>query len=109
MASPARQLLLAALLGVGMGVALGACNSSEVSLETYGEGAAEDYGCILGDLGCGCAAGDMCDNHLTCQQGTCVCITPECMEMPPMTTAETGMETTGTETGDGDGDGDGTP
>uniref|UniRef100_UPI00280BCC70 hypothetical protein n=1 Tax=Enhygromyxa salina TaxID=215803 RepID=UPI00280BCC70 len=105
----ARLLLFGAVISSGFGLA---CNGGpEVSLETYNDSAAEDYGCILGDLECECAAGDQCDAGLTCQQGICRCITQECKEPPPTTgdgDSETGMET-GTETaGDGDsGDGDG--
>jgi hypothetical protein len=99
-ASGPRGFVLAALLGSCFGLA---CNTSpEATLETYGDGAAEDYECILGDLGCDCAVGDKCDGFLTCQQGTCLCITPECKENPPTT----GPSDTGETAGDGDGDGD---
>src|SRR5690606_6430660 len=103
----ARLLLFGALIGSCFGLA---CNTTtEVELETYGDGAAEDYGCIHGDLGCECAAGDQCDAGLTCQQDICRCLSAECSQAPTTGTPGDGdgdpMDT-GTETG-GDGDGDG--
>lgn len=93
-----------ALLGLAFGFGVSACLSgAEPTLETYGDGAAEEYGCIVGDLGCECAVGDQCDGALTCEQGMCVCNSPECMGPPPTT----GMGSNG-ETSMGDGDGDGT-
>jgi len=127
-----RLLLFGAMISACFGLA---CNTTtEVALETYGDGAVEDYGCILGDLECGCAAGDMCDASLTCQQGVCKCLSAACSQAPttgspgdgdgddPTTgdSMETGTETAGDgdgepTTGDGDGDdpttgdGDGDP
>jgi hypothetical protein len=117
------MLVFSAMIGAGFG--LGCNSSAEVNLETYGDGPAEDYGCILGDLECACAAGDLCDDGLTCQDDVCKCLSAECA-LPPTTSSpgdgdgdpmETGDETMGdgdpTETGDGDptttGDGDGDP
>ena len=91
-----------ALLGLAFGFGASACLSgAEPTLETYGDGAAEEYGCIVGDLGCECAVGDQCDGALTCEQGMCVCNSPECMGPPPTT----GMGSNGETMGDGDGDG----
>lgn len=98
--------MLGALLGSGLGLA---CNTStDVKLETYGDEAAEDYGCILGDLECGCAAGNTCDLGLECVSGTCKCTSGDCEPVGPMTssssdgdsgTADTmGSETMATDT-----------
>ena len=106
-----RLLLFGAMISACFGLA---CNTTtEVALETYGDGAVEDYGCILGDLECGCAAGDMCDASLTCQQGVCKCLSAACSQAPTTGSPGDGDGDDPT-TGDGDGDpttgdGDGDP
>jgi hypothetical protein len=101
-----RLVLFGAVIGSGFGLACN--NGAEVNLETYGDGAVEDYGCILGDLECECAAGGLCDAGLTCQNDVCKCLSAECA-LPP-TTGNPGGDGDGdsmeTETGEGDGDGD---
>lgn len=90
------------LLGLGFGLALAACNTTvEAQLETYEDGPQEDYGCIVGDLDCECAAGDVCDQGLVCQNGICVCESGDCEPMGPMTSgmdeADAGSDTMSTE------------
>ncbi|HVI04098.1 MAG TPA: hypothetical protein VM869_35645, partial [Enhygromyxa sp.] len=68
----ARLLMFGAMIGSCFGLACN--NTTDVSLETYEDGAVEDYGCIHGDLECECAVGNQCDDGLTCQDGICKCL-----------------------------------
>jgi hypothetical protein len=85
-ASPA---LLGLALACGLVSGLACSTNTHVQLETYGDEAAEDYGCIIGDLGCECLAGNVCDGGLTCVDDVCRCIEGPCKEMPPVTTEDT--------------------
>ncbi|MCA9681114.1 MAG: hypothetical protein KC431_14175 [Myxococcales bacterium] len=104
------SLLLGACLSF-VAAASFACNTNpDVQLETYGDEAAEDYGCILGDLECACVEGNFCDLNLTCVNGICKCLEMSCEPMGPPTSddgssSSTGMDTdtmdTGTDSGTG--------
>ncbi|NJK33385.1 MAG: hypothetical protein HC927_13840 [Deltaproteobacteria bacterium] len=89
-------------LAFALGLVGSACSTTTaVELETYGDEAAEDYGCIVGDLGCECAAGNKCDAGLTCMDGTCRCIEGECKNPGPMTTSssDSSMDESDTDSG----------
>lgn len=85
-ASPA---LLGLALAFGLASGLACSTNTHVQLETYADEAAEDYGCIIGDLGCECLAGDLCDGGLSCVDNVCRCVEGPCKEMPPVTTEDT--------------------
>ena len=99
------SLLLGACLSF-VAAASFACNTNpDVQLETYGDEAAEDYGCILGDLECACVEGNFCDLNLTCVNGICKCLEMSCEPMGPPTSddgssSSTGMDTMDTDTMD---------
>ncbi|NVB39405.1 hypothetical protein G6O69_16300 [Pseudenhygromyxa sp. WMMC2535] len=82
-----RTAFAAASLGLcAAALSLLACNTSpEAQLETYGDEAVEDYGCIEGDLECACAPGDFCDLNLTCVDGICQCLEDSCEPVGPAT------------------------
>jgi hypothetical protein len=101
-ASPA---LLGLALASGLASGLACSTNTHVQLETYGDEAAEDYGCIVGDLGCECLAGDVCDGGLSCVDDLCRCVEGPCKEMPPVTTEESDS---GTDTGSDSGTESGT-
>jgi hypothetical protein len=84
----ASSTLLGLSLAFGFASGLACSTNTPVSLETYEDEAAEDYGCIVGDLGCACLAGDVCDGGLTCVDDICRCVEGPCKEMPPVTTSE---------------------
>lgn len=85
MVFPARSALLGLALGLVTGLACS--TNTQVELETYAEEAAEDYGCIVGDLNCECLPGNLCDGGLTCVDGQCKCVEGACKEEPPVTSS----------------------
>jgi hypothetical protein len=89
-------LLGLATLTFGIATGLACSTNTHVAAETYLDEAAEDYGCIVGDLGCECLAGNVCDGGLTCVDDICRCVEGPCKEMPPVTTdteSDSGTET----------------
>ena len=99
------SLLLGACLSFVAAASFASNTNPDVQLETYGDEAAEDYGCILGDLECACVEGNFCDLNLTCVNGICKCLEMSCEPMGPPTSddgssSSTGMDTMDTDTMD---------
>ena len=106
MSFPVRSALLGLALGLPTGLACS--TNTQVELETYAEEAAEDYGCIVGDLHCECLPGNLCDGGLTCVDGQCKCVEGACKEEPPVTTSESDSGTSGETATDSSGTDSGT-